>query len=153
MPVRRPARPAIRFDGTVHRVGDRTLVLLPADASAGLPSRGQVAVEGTVAGRPLVTVAEPDGRRGHWLGLDEELWYTPDWDLWLKLGEHVPVAYDPQPATAFRVHGTSLTMSGTAGNSPTSSRSCFRAICARAARQRGSAARRSGSTRCCPKRR
>lgn len=45
-------------------------------------------------------------------GLDESLWYTPDWDLWLKLAGHGAVIYDPRPATAFRIHAQSLTMTG-----------------------------------------
>jgi len=45
-------------------------------------------------------------------GLDEALWYTPDWDLWLKLAGHGEVVYDPRPTTAFRIHGNSLTMTG-----------------------------------------
>jgi hypothetical protein len=44
-------------------------VRLPAEASAALPSRGQVAVTGTLDGEPFDTVVEPDGRRGHWIKL------------------------------------------------------------------------------------
>ncbi len=43
-------------------------------------------------------------------GLDESLWYTPDWDLWLRLGAAEPVRFLRQPLTAFRVHGESQTM-------------------------------------------
>lgn len=43
-------------------------------------------------------------------GLDESLWYTPDWELWLKLGEQGPVVFDPRPTTAFRIHGGAQTM-------------------------------------------
>ncbi|MEJ9080826.1 MULTISPECIES: YdeI/OmpD-associated family protein [Gordonia] len=60
----------IDFRAVVEQVGDRKLLRLPADASAGLPSRGQVAVVGTLAGREFTTVVEPDGKRGHWLNLD-----------------------------------------------------------------------------------
>jgi glycosyltransferase involved in cell wall biosynthesis len=62
-----------------------------------------------------IAMPAPIFRRDSYLaagGLDESLWYTPDWDLWLKLGDQGPVVYDPQPATAFRVHGHSLTMNG-----------------------------------------
>ncbi len=44
-------------------------------------------------------------------GLDEELWYTADWDLWLRLSRK-GLAWDPTRAAAFRVHQTSLTMTG-----------------------------------------
>lgn len=58
---------SISFDGVLIRVADRWIVKLPAEASAKLPSRGQVAVLGAVNQRPFTTVVEPDGVRGHWL--------------------------------------------------------------------------------------
>lgn len=48
-------------------------------------------------------------------GLDDTLWYTPDWDLWLKLADYGPVVYEPEPTAAFRIHGSSLTMTGDRG--------------------------------------
>lgn len=63
----------IGFTAQVQRIGDRALLRLPAEASAGLPSRGQVAVDATLNGRHLETVLEPDGRRGHWLPLEADL--------------------------------------------------------------------------------
>lgn len=45
-------------------------------------------------------------------GLDESLWYTADWDFWLKLAALGPVRHHPAITTAFRVHGASLTVSG-----------------------------------------
>jgi GT2 family glycosyltransferase len=62
-----------------------------------------------------IAIPAPIFRRDAYLavgGLDEALWYTPDWDLWLKLGGHGSVVYDPRPGTAFRIHGGSLTMKG-----------------------------------------
>lgn len=58
---------AIRLEGDVVAVGDRRIVRLPAEVSASLPSRGQVAVAGTIGGTATVAVVEPDGERGHWL--------------------------------------------------------------------------------------
>jgi glycosyltransferase involved in cell wall biosynthesis len=46
-------------------------------------------------------------------GLDESLWYTADWDLWLKLAATGPTFYNTKPLTAFRVHSESQTMQGT----------------------------------------
>ncbi|RNI21275.1 YdeI/OmpD-associated family protein [Flexivirga caeni] len=58
-------------------LGDRMIVRLPAEASAALPSRGQVAATVWLDGHTYSTVVEPDGRRGHWLaigtGLRDEL--------------------------------------------------------------------------------
>lgn len=68
----------IGFEGQVQRIGDRTLVRLPAEASAELPSRGQVAIEGTLNGHAFDTVLEPDGRRGHWVALGGDLMQSLD---------------------------------------------------------------------------
>jgi Bacteriocin-protection, YdeI or OmpD-Associated/Domain of unknown function (DUF1905) len=46
---------------------------LPETASKELPSRGQVAVRGTLNGVEFQTVLEPDGTSGHWMRLDETL--------------------------------------------------------------------------------
>ncbi len=43
-------------------------------------------------------------------GLDESLWYTADWDLWLRLGAAAPVCFLDQPLAAFRVHTESQTL-------------------------------------------
>lgn len=43
-------------------------------------------------------------------GLDEALWFTADWDFWLKLAELGPTAYLPRPLAFFRVHSSSQTV-------------------------------------------
>lgn len=43
-------------------------------------------------------------------GMDERLWYTADWDLWLKLATAGDSFYDPRPRTCFRIHELSQTM-------------------------------------------
>ncbi len=40
-------------------------------------------------------------------GLDEGLWYTADWDLWLKMATQGPVAYCPDQLASFRLHASS----------------------------------------------
>ena len=45
-------------------------------------------------------------------GLDEALWYTADWDFWLKLAARGPTIYHPRPLVAFRIHPQALTMQG-----------------------------------------
>src|SRR5262249_36899176 len=45
-------------------------------------------------------------------GLDEGLWYTQDWDLYLKLAGIGKVYYNPLPLACFRIHKDSLTVSG-----------------------------------------
>lgn len=66
-----PDETEIRCDATVVSVNDHCIVRLPAAASAELPSRGQVAVTGTINDQRFETVVEPDGRRGHWLRLGD----------------------------------------------------------------------------------
>jgi hypothetical protein len=68
-PALRPADGAVRCLASLEWIGETAILRLPAAASAQLPSRGQVAVSGSINGHPLVTVIEPDGRRGHWLKL------------------------------------------------------------------------------------
>jgi GT2 family glycosyltransferase len=43
-------------------------------------------------------------------GLDEALWYTADWDFWLKLSASCAIHYDPAARVGFRVHGASQTI-------------------------------------------
>ena len=60
----------------LHTIDTWTIVRLPEKASAKLPSRGQVAVQGTINGREFQTVLEPDGCSGHWMRIDEKLQRT-----------------------------------------------------------------------------
>ena len=50
-----------------------TFLLIPKAASAKLPSRGQVGVEGTLEGSSFSAVLEPDGQGSHWLKVDRKL--------------------------------------------------------------------------------
>lgn len=43
-------------------------------------------------------------------GMDENLWYTADWDFWLKLASAGHTVYSSEPLAAFRVHGDSQTI-------------------------------------------
>jgi hypothetical protein len=63
----------ISFNAVPYEVEKAVLVRLPDAASKRLPSRGQVAVQGTINGRPFTTVVEPDGQRGHWIKLGPRL--------------------------------------------------------------------------------
>ena len=63
----------IRFDGTLSAIGTSTLLRMPKTASENLPSRGQVAVHGTINGVEFQTVLEPDGSFGHWMRVDDTL--------------------------------------------------------------------------------
>lgn len=65
--------PAIRFKAALSTIDKAIILRLPGEASAHLPSRGQVAVRGAINGHQFQTVLEPDGRSGHWMRVDDEL--------------------------------------------------------------------------------
>ena len=63
----------------------------------------------------FIAIPAPVIRRDAWLaaeGMDEALWYTADWDLYLKLAQQGTTVYSPVPTTAFRIHAGSLTVTG-----------------------------------------
>jgi hypothetical protein len=64
---------AIRCDATLTTIDRWTVLRLPQKASGQLPSRGQVAVQGTINGHGFKTVLEPDGNFGHWMRVDGRL--------------------------------------------------------------------------------
>lgn len=66
-------KPPLRFEARVHAIDNAMVLRLPDSASRKLPSRGQVAVSGTINGRGFQTVLEPDGRFGHWMRIDPQL--------------------------------------------------------------------------------
>ena len=64
---------AIRFDAALYAIDTATVLRLPETASTKLPSRGQVAVYGTINGVAFQTVLEPDGNSGHWMRVADTL--------------------------------------------------------------------------------
>jgi hypothetical protein len=63
----------------------------------------------------FVAAPAPVFRRDAWLGcggLDENLWYTADWDIWLKLAACGSVYYHDCVTVGFRIHDGSLTATG-----------------------------------------
>lgn len=66
----------IRFDAAVYTIDESTILRLPENASQKLPSRGQVAVRGTINGHEFQTVLEPDGQSGHWMMVDATLQHS-----------------------------------------------------------------------------
>src|ERR1700681_2222509 len=73
---RRNGTPPIRFDATLYTIDKWIVLRLPEKASGKLPSRGQVAVQGTINGHRFQTVLEPDGYFGHWMRIDGKLQQT-----------------------------------------------------------------------------
>jgi glycosyltransferase involved in cell wall biosynthesis len=63
----------------------------------------------------FIAAPSPVIRRDAWLscgGLDENLWYTADWDLWLKLAASAPAYYHDDVTIGFRIHAAALTTTG-----------------------------------------
>ena len=63
----------------------------------------------------FIGIPSPTIRRDAYLsvgGLDNALWYTADWDLYVKLAATGSVYYHSSPLACFRVHKNSLTISG-----------------------------------------
>jgi hypothetical protein len=71
--TQRTEEAAIRFDAMLSTIDTATVLRLPETTSKNLPSRGQVAVHGTINGVEFETVLEPDGNLGHWMRVDDKL--------------------------------------------------------------------------------
>jgi Bacteriocin-protection, YdeI or OmpD-Associated/Domain of unknown function (DUF1905) len=63
----------IRFETKLFTIGSWSILRLPENASAKLPSRGQTMVEGTINGLHFQTPLEPDGRWSHWFRVDKAM--------------------------------------------------------------------------------
>jgi glycosyltransferase involved in cell wall biosynthesis len=66
----------------------------------------------------FIAVPTPTIRRDAYLavgGMDKQLWYTADWDLYLKLLATGDVHYHDDLLACYRIHGSSLTSSGSRG--------------------------------------
>lgn len=54
-------------------INDWTILRLPNEASAKLPSRGLAMVKGSINGQSFQTALEPDGNGSHWFRIDDKL--------------------------------------------------------------------------------
>lgn len=88
---------AFSFEAKLFKIKDWTILRLPEDASAKLPSRGMTMVSGTLNGVPFKTLLEPDGTYGP--GLKPSHWFRPDQKLLAKarakLGDTVQISIEP----------------------------------------------------------
>ena len=81
----------IRCEATLSAIDRWTILRLPGKASERLPSRGQVAVEGSINGHAFHTVLEPDGAGGHWMRVDAKLQRTAR----VRTGDTVTLDIEP----------------------------------------------------------
>lgn len=78
---------AITFTTKLIEINSWTIVRLPEEASAELPSRGMTMVEGTLNGVPFKTVLEPDGN--YMSSKKPSHWFQPKPELLEKAGAKV----------------------------------------------------------------
>src|SRR5262245_11521412 len=71
----RPATESDRsqVDQRAENTDSWTFLILPKNASAKLPSRGQTPIEGAINGFSFKAVLEPDGQKSHWLKVERKL--------------------------------------------------------------------------------
>ena len=88
---------AISFETELFKIKSWTILKLPEEASAQLPSRGMTMVEGTLNGVPFKALLEPDGR--YISGQKPSHWFRPDKKLLdlakAKSGDTVVVELSP----------------------------------------------------------
>ena len=87
----------IHFEAKLFTIGSWTILRLPEDASAKLPSRGMTMVSGTINGVPFKALLEPDGRYAP--GKKPSHWFRPDKKLLddanAAAGDTVQVSLEP----------------------------------------------------------
>src|SRR6478672_11331415 len=93
----------IRFGARLQRPAQPanatwTFLVLPAAASAKLPTRSMVTVDGTLGGATFQATLEPDGNGSHWLKVDKALRESAG----IAVGDEAtlsiaPVAKEPEP--------------------------------------------------------
>ncbi len=88
----------IRFTAPLTKINGKPILRLPQAASDQLPSRGLVMVDGTINDHDFQAPLEPDGRKGHWLLVDDDLQEvigkSSDTDITLEI---TPSTHWPEP--------------------------------------------------------
>lgn len=88
---------ASHFSVPLFKIRSWTILRLPENVSAKLPSRGMLMVKGTINGVPFKTLLEPDGRYGS--GQKPSHWFAPSKkllnDAKASAGDTVEVSLEP----------------------------------------------------------
>lgn len=75
-----------------------SFIVLPKVASAKLPTRSMITVDGTMDGVPFQATLEPDGAGSHWLKVERTLREAANADAGATVElEVAPVAEEPEP--------------------------------------------------------
>lgn len=87
----------IHFDTKLFKIGEFTILHIPPEESAKLPTRSMLMVKGNLNGVPFKTLLEPDGKYGP--GLKPSHWFAPDKKLLeeahASAGDTVTVSMEP----------------------------------------------------------
>jgi len=88
---------SISFETKLYKIKSWTILRLPEEVSAKLPSRGMTMVTGIMNGVPFKTLLEPDGRYG--AGKKPSHWFAPSENLLkeaqAKTGDTVKISIEP----------------------------------------------------------
>lgn len=88
----------ISFTAMLAESGATSVLALPPDASAKLPSKGMNSVEGTINGAAFISTLEPDGNGGHLLRMDKEFCESVGVNVGDKIElEFTSTKVDPEP--------------------------------------------------------
>ena len=104
----------------LHRDGRRRAL---AERRARSSSAGRASIPGGSAGSrvgqrlqfPSMVVRRATYER---LGGFDRLGYAEDWEMWVRIAAHYPVAYEPEPLALYRVHPSHRTGCCAAGRTP-----------------------------------
>jgi hypothetical protein len=81
----------INFETKLFDIGSWTILELPKDSSAKLPSRGLAMVKGSINNLPFQAALEPDGKGSHWLRVEDGLLKAAR----AKVGDTVTLSIEP----------------------------------------------------------
>lgn len=81
----------IRFEAKLFKIDSWTILRLPKEASAKLPSRALTMVKGTINDYPFKATLEPDGKWSHWFRVDDAMLKSAK----VKAGDIVSIEVEP----------------------------------------------------------
>jgi hypothetical protein len=93
----------VRFEATLRAPASPKgatwcFLVLPAKASARLPTRNMVSIEGALDGHPFKATLEPDGKGSHWLKVPRKLREAAGAEAGDSVAvEITPAAKEPEP--------------------------------------------------------
>jgi hypothetical protein len=81
----------INFKAKLSKIGSQTIIVLPKNVSAKLPSRGMVMAALSINGSNFQAALEPDGKKSHWFIVNKAMLKAAKADI----GETITIAIEP----------------------------------------------------------